>query len=172
MNSSQYKLFKEAKKEFYNYYCLVYKYQEKEGIKKSDPYDIFYEWAKYDPLLKGVNKKLIEKLANICVKEQKATAKKNLNNVLGRRSHLFHVVFPSIWPFLTSIAAFFFVSSLLFFINNLDTKRFFIYALIMLLLSLGGWFRAIIDEATFKGYHTLVVRKGLHLGFWLFLVSE
>jgi heme/copper-type cytochrome/quinol oxidase subunit 3 len=29
-----------------------------------------------------------------------------------------------------------------------------------------------VDEATNKGYHTCVVRKGLRLGFILFVVSE
>jgi len=34
------------------------------------------------------------------------------------------------------------------------------------------WFSDIVDEATFGGYHTKVVKFGLRLGFMLFIVSE
>lgn len=34
------------------------------------------------------------------------------------------------------------------------------------------WFRDIVEEASFVGYHTLVVKRGLVFGFLLFVVSE
>lgn len=50
------------------------------------------------------------------------------------------------------------------------------YTLILGLLSLSfcAFFRSrdIIDEATFSGFHTKVVKAGLRLGFMLFIISE
>jgi cytochrome c oxidase subunit 3 len=42
----------------------------------------------------------------------------------------------------------------------------------ILLLSAYFWFAEIINEATFLGYHTQVVRFGLKSGFLLFIASE
>jgi len=47
-----------------------------------------------------------------------------------------------------------------------------ILGLILLSLSLFGWFRDVIRESSFMGYHTLLVQKNLRLGFILFIVSE
>jgi cytochrome c oxidase subunit 3 len=48
----------------------------------------------------------------------------------------------------------------------------FIFGFFLLLWLAICWFNDIINEATFLGYHTLVVRKGLKLGFLLFIASE
>jgi len=34
------------------------------------------------------------------------------------------------------------------------------------------WWRDVIREATWQGYHTLIVQKGLRIGFSLFILSE
>jgi len=44
--------------------------------------------------------------------------------------------------------------------------------LLLLAIVAFNWFKDIINESTFLGYHTLVVRKGLKIGFILFLASE
>lgn len=48
----------------------------------------------------------------------------------------------------------------------------FLLGFILLLLVAFSWFSDIISEATFMGYHTLVVRTGLKSGFLLFIASE
>jgi cytochrome c oxidase subunit 3 len=48
----------------------------------------------------------------------------------------------------------------------------FILGLLILLISAYFWFADIINEATFLGYHTQVVRFGLKSGFLLFIASE
>lgn len=89
------------------------------------------------------------------------------------RKHLFHIVFPSIWPLLTSISVFFVVSGFIYFIHRIWFGGwFFLFGIMLLLYCSYFWFSDIIIESTFLGYHTLIVKKGLKLGFLLFLVSE
>jgi cytochrome c oxidase subunit 3 len=90
-----------------------------------------------------------------------------------KRRHLFHLVSPSPWPFMASLSVFLFVSGLAFFMH-----RIVFGGIISLcgLISLGviayNWFRDVSEEASFCGYHTLVVRRGLIFGFFLFISSE
>jgi cytochrome c oxidase subunit 3 len=49
---------------------------------------------------------------------------------------------------------------------------FFLLGFTAVALSATFWFFDIIKEATFSGYHTLIVRTGLRYGFLLFIVSE
>jgi hypothetical protein len=51
------------------------------------------------------------------------------------KKHLFHIVDPSPWPFLVSIAIFFFVSSFAFYIHRISFGGFFlILSLIFLVI--------------------------------------
>lgn len=89
------------------------------------------------------------------------------------RKHLFHMVDPSPLPFYTGIAAFFFTSGLAFYIHRIEFGfYFFLFGFVVLLFIASDWFSDICNEASFLGYHTMVVRKGLKLGFLLFIVSE
>jgi len=131
----------------------------------------FEELTKNDSDIATLSKLTRKFLLEYCRKDLSVTAKNNLNNVLGRKAHLFHVVFPSIWPFVTSIGAFLFLSSIVFYLNGVSEIS-LIWSFVILIASICGWFRSIIDEATFKGHHTIVVRRGLIAGFLLFIASE
>ncbi len=88
-------------------------------------------------------------------------------------AHLFHIVNSSAWPLLTGNSSFLFVTGIAFFFHGLPNSGVgLLFGFICLLFCVISWFTDIIDEATFKGHHTLVVRNGLKLGFMLFLVSE
>lgn len=92
---------------------------------------------------------------------------------LGSRKHLFHLVNPSPWPLLISISAFYAISGLGFYLHGVELGGYtFIYGLITLCYSAFFWFNDIIDEATRSGFHTKAVKRGLRLGFMLFIVSE
>lgn len=71
-----------------------------------------------------------------------------------------HIVDNSPWPLLVSI-------TLITIILNENI----IINIILLLLIIFQWFRDIIRESK-KGEHTLIVQKGLTLGYILFLISE
>jgi heme/copper-type cytochrome/quinol oxidase subunit 3 len=89
------------------------------------------------------------------------------------RKHLFHIVDPSPWPFLTALSAFFFVTGLAFYMHRIDGGLIFLLTGFFTLLYLAYlWFGDISIEASFLGYHTKVVKRGLRLGFWLFICSE
>jgi len=123
-------------------------------------------------LLRQMDPELYNEVIKQSYSDLNETARYKLNKVLGRKLHLFHVVFPSIWPILTSISLFLLLSCILFIINKLTSSISLFILVLFVLCSLIFWFRAIIDEATYKGHHTLVVRNGLTYGFWLFIASE
>ena len=88
-----------------------------------------------------------------------------------KQKHRLHVVAPSPWPIYSACSAFLFVYGMVLYLNY--------YTGIPLLcgfLSLVGcfiyWFRDIIREGVYMGYHTEIVQSCLRLGFVLFLVSE
>jgi len=96
-----------------------------------------------------------------------------LNEIRYKKySHPFHLVTNSSWPF---FLAFILFNSFLSFILKLnlftDLLLFYINCLIFLLI-LCRWFRDIIVESTYDGYHTIAVQKGLYYGFILFIISE
>lgn len=90
-----------------------------------------------------------------------------------RKRHLFHLVARSPWPILSALSAFLFMSGLAFYMHSVTFGGFL---LIFGLFSLGcctfQWFRDVVDEATYSGYHTIAVCRGLRLGFMLFIASE
>lgn len=99
-------------------------------------------------------------------------SKKSKLNTHGR-NHLFHMVQPSSWPIFTAYGLFIFLSGLIYYMHCLTYGGIYMIAgFILLVYCAYFWFSAIISEATFLGYHTLVVKRGLKRGFLLFLVSE
>lgn len=92
---------------------------------------------------------------------------------MAKQFHLFHLVNRSPWPFFTACSIMSLLLGTVLYINI------FIYGLILLFLGLcltiycaNLWWRDIIREGTFEGYHTLIVQKGLKMGMILFIVSE
>lgn len=49
---------------------------------------------------------------------------------------------------------------------------FLLLGFLLLALTSFFWFKDVVEEASAIGYHTKVVRVGLTLGFYLFIVSE
>lgn len=91
----------------------------------------------------------------------------------SRKRHLFHILDPSPWPIISAFSAFFFLSGLAFYMHRINFGGFFFFlSFLILLIAAFSWFLDIINEATFKGDHTMVVRIGLKNGFLLFIVSE
>lgn len=45
-------------------------------------------------------------------------------------------------------------------------------AFLLVIYIVRQWFYNVEDEASFLGFHTLVVKRGLYKGFILFLISE
>lgn len=86
--------------------------------------------------------------------------------------HPYHLVPPSPWPFATSLAVFGFTTS---FVNYLHYSHQFFLLLFCFSVLLGClfiWWRDISFESDVINAHTLCVRRGLSIGFKLFIVSE
>jgi heme/copper-type cytochrome/quinol oxidase subunit 3 len=87
--------------------------------------------------------------------------------------HPFHLVKPSPWPLLTSVAAFnttlgavMYMHSYLFGFYSL------LFGLVFLITMMSFWWRDVVVEATWEGHHTKLVQRGLRYGMILFIVSE
>lgn len=91
MQSTNYKLIKEARIKFKKYIQ-----NEKANLTKLELFNFFQDFISLDVELSQLDFKTQLKLLNFFIKDYNAVPKKKLNNVLGRKLHLFHVVFPSI----------------------------------------------------------------------------
>nr|YP_010297271.1 cytochrome c oxidase subunit III [Lamennaisia nobilis]UML36887.1 cytochrome c oxidase subunit III [Lamennaisia sp.] len=83
----------------------------------------------------------------------------------------FHLVTFSPWPILMSFSIMSLLVSIIYWFN-FKIIFFFIVNLFILLICMYQWWRDVIRESFFQGFHTLKVIKGLKLGMILFIVSE
>lgn len=91
----------------------------------------------------------------------------------SKRSHLFHIIDPSPWPFFVSITLFNVLTGVILWVNKyIIGGNIFIISFIILVLFVQFWFTDIIREGSFEGKHSIFVQKGLKLGMILFIVSE
>jgi len=87
--------------------------------------------------------------------------------------HWYHLVTPSPWPLVTSFSVFVMLVSVVGYVHRFEGAGSGVFlGLILVLSSMAIWWRDVIREATWQGYHTVVVQRGLRLGFALFIASE
>lgn len=118
--------------------------------------------------------RLLEKLLRVNY-NYSVTSKSEEILVNGSKRHFFHIVDPSPWAYCVSVGLFSLLTSFSSRFNDPTdwmNNYYLLFSLIFIIISVVGWFCVIVDEATFKGHHTMVVRHGLILGFKLFIVSE
>lgn len=98
MRSSYHKIISETNLEFY-IFLVDYKFfnlMEDKKLSKKELKNIFKEFEESNEDIKKLNPYLRELLCELCIIDYTSTSKYNYNNILGRKKHLFHVVFPSI----------------------------------------------------------------------------
>lgn len=83
----------------------------------------------------------------------------------------FHLVEYSPWPFIRGIGGLCLTFGLVFFFH-LKSLKLLTLALVILILTSFQWWRDVVREGTFIGFHTSLVTKGLRLGIILFIISE
>ena len=88
-----------------------------------------------------------------------------------KQKHKFHMVSPSPWPIYSSASAFLLVIGMVLWMHYYTAIP-LICGFIGILSSFYFWFRDIIREGVYMGYHTSIVESCLRFGFVLFLVSE
>lgn len=85
--------------------------------------------------------------------------------------HPFHLVNPSPWPYIMGCNIF--LTTLGFVIYfHYKIKILLFIGLLLISFCLFLWFKDIIRESSYQGFHTLATLKGLKMGFILFIVSE
>lgn len=87
------------------------------------------------------------------------------------QKHRLHVVSPSPWPIYSAACAFLFVLGMVQWMHGYSALP-LICGIIALISAFVFWFRDIIREGVYMGYHTKIINSCLRFGFILFLVSE
>ena len=90
--------------------------------------------------------------------------------------HPYHLVNPSPWPLLGSIAGGVMAGGAVLFMHDYvvlgSRYTLLIVGALLVLTTMFVWWRDVRREATFEGYHTPVVQIGLRFGMALFIASE
>lgn len=86
------------------------------------------------------------------------------------KDHDYHILPPSIWPFIASVSAFIMLVGAVLWMNGHGPVGFAI-GLIGVLYTMYAWWSDAITESH-SGDHTPVVQIGLRYGFILFIISE
>ncbi|MFE3835556.1 cytochrome c oxidase subunit 3 [Pseudogemmobacter sonorensis] len=91
-----------------------------------------------------------------------------------QKNHDYHVLPPSIWPFLGSLGAFVMLFGMVLWISPSVANPqpwVFLIGLVMVLYTMFGWWSDVVHEGE-SGDHTPVVVIGLRYGFIMFIMSE
>lgn len=83
----------------------------------------------------------------------------------------FHLVTLSPWPFLTSFRVYRLIVRIINWMHNLRILI-ILYRILAIILCLYQWWRDVVRERSYQGYHTIKVVNGLKLGIILFIISE
>nr|APZ75604.1 cytochrome c oxidase subunit 3 [Auplopus sp. SJW-2017] len=83
----------------------------------------------------------------------------------------FHLVTFSPWPLLTSFSVFFLMMGFMKWMN-LNSLNLMLLSLLILVFCLFQWWRDVIRESTFQGFHGYLIVKMLRFSFILFIISE
>ena len=87
--------------------------------------------------------------------------------------HPYHLVDFSPWPFAASIAAFSCATTGVMYLHGYKNSDFtLLISFLILIFIMFIWWRDVIREAVFEGWHTSTVQKGLRYGVILFIISE
>ncbi|MEL6128238.1 MAG: cytochrome c oxidase subunit 3, partial [Pseudomonadota bacterium] len=90
------------------------------------------------------------------------------------KNHDYHILPPSIWPFLGAVGAFIMLyGSVIWMSPNVDNNHpwLFLIGLVLVLYVMFGWWSDVVTESH-VGDHTKVVQIGLRYGVILFIISE
>lgn len=87
-------------------------------------------------------------------------------------AHPYHLVNPSPWPFVGSVAAFITAYGAVTYFHDRTDPWVLIAGLVLVVLTMGLWWRDVVREAQVEHAHTEVVRHGLRVGMALFITSE
>jgi len=95
------------------------------------------------------------------------------NLVKNYQRHPYHLVDPSPWPIVAAFGAFSAtMGGVMYFHGYTGGGLSLSIGLLTILFCMYVWWRDIVREATFEGWHTSMVQLGMRYGMILFIVSE
>lgn len=89
----------------------------------------------------------------------------------NKKTHPFHLVDPSPWPFVGSIGALVSAIGLVLLMHH-EGLYVLLMGLLIVLVTMVGWWRDVIRESKSKATYTPPVQGGLRIGMALFITSE
>jgi heme/copper-type cytochrome/quinol oxidase subunit 3 len=92
-------------------------------------------------------------------------------NLKKNYRHFYHLVDPSPWPVYVAISCFLLTVGFVVW-TYYGISLLMVLGLFSVVSGMYFWFRDVIDESTYLGFHTKVVRRSLRMGMVLFIVSE
>nr|QRH18113.1 cytochrome c oxidase subunit 3 [Blastocladiella sp.] len=104
-----------------------------------------------------------------------ATSIKNLSNIQAKsfQVHPYHLVEPSPWPLGAAVACLILtLGAAMKFHGYLAGDIALPLGLLLVLSTMALWWRDVVRESTYQGYHTNAVKYGITLGVILFIISE
>jgi len=91
----------------------------------------------------------------------------------GFQKHPYHMVDPSPWPFVMSIAIFTTFTGGGMYLHLMEYGELVLFfGLFLVIATMFTWWRDVIRESTYEGHHTAITEYGLRMGMVLFIVSE
>jgi cytochrome c oxidase subunit 3 len=87
------------------------------------------------------------------------------------RAHEYHLVDPSPWPAVGAFAALVIAGGGIMFMHDITDWVFYL-GVLLVFITMFGWWRDVIREAEHEGHHTPVVQLGHRYGMVLFIASE
>ena len=92
---------------------------------------------------------------------------------MSKHFHPWHLVDPSPWPYVGSVAALGLTTGgVMYYHNFIGGGLIWFASFTLLLVVMIVWWRDVIREATYQGHHTIAVQRGLIIGMILFILSE
>ena len=86
--------------------------------------------------------------------------------------HFYHLVIPSIWPFLAALGSLNVTLGGVMYMHGFAYGGYFLlFGFLFSVLVATSWWRDVIAEGEIGGSHTKIVQRGLRIGFVLFFVS-
>ncbi|MEM8789012.1 MAG: cytochrome c oxidase subunit 3 [Pseudomonadota bacterium] len=87
------------------------------------------------------------------------------------KNHDYHILNPSIWPFLGGVGAFVMLLGAVFWMKDPSMPWLFLIGLALVLYTMFAWWSEVVLESQ-QGDHTPVVQIGLRMGVIMFIISE
>ncbi|HLW27523.1 MAG TPA: cytochrome c oxidase subunit 3 [Kiloniellales bacterium] len=94
-----------------------------------------------------------------------------MSDAHAKPEHPYHLVDPSPWPLIGAFSGGFLATGMVVFMHT-PTNWMLFAGIFLVLLTMFGWWRQVVREATHEGHHTPVVQIGLRYGMLLFIASE